>query len=111
MTLTQTHLDFWRLKQAQPRWARPLLDKKAAKASDLIDRCINDHSGIRWSLNSSHTDTLISQARWHVEKGTRASLVDMLRNFGSDKATAFHRRAATARRWLARLESSRRFYS
>jgi hypothetical protein len=116
MRITQTHLNFWESKQHRPGWARPLLDRKAAKAEqfhepDLIDLCVNAHAGAGnpWQQGAflekqAHIDTLISLSRRYVRKGDAKGLREMLANFSQAGHERFHRRAALARKWLARLE-------
>lgn len=98
MRITQTHVRFWQSRRPMPAWAKttPIFEPIT------VHDCINAHAGIRFKhLEAGNTMNLL---RFVIKR--KESLSDYLASLARKDSWCSRnlpRRAAYARRWLARL--------
>jgi hypothetical protein len=103
MKVTSAHLELWRSKQSVPRWVTGLTSKREKKTAPLIDECINSQVEVRPSASELWIANMLKCL--HPEVG-RLNLIRSLYLFTLIQDDSRRRCAASARKWLSKMEAS-----
>lgn len=108
MRLTKVHVDYWRFKKANPRFAKFVCHNSVAAPVDIND-CVNSHSHFVREPDGERAASNLLNLLKMVRKRT-GSLVPYLDKITKDPGTVIspQRRSAFAKKWRDKITQSRR---
>ena len=104
MNLKLIHLQYWRQKKAEPRWADALVTKERRISIDCV---INANAGIKVRDYEIDAGNVLEILRLAGKRG-KADLLEKLRRMSVSPGTVIRpeRRASYCKKWLARIDPS-----